>query len=104
MDDWLAARASGTTSAMPIVPTVYTDSSAFSAEDERLVSVRVPADVADELTLATLWLSLQLGHQVSVPVLRRALLLIGLADPSRALTQLCGDTRTVNDPSARRRL
>lgn len=100
MDDWFAAWAWGITSAMPIVPTVYSDSSALSTDDDRLVSVRLPADVADELTLATLWLSLQLGHQVSVPVIRRALLLVGLADPGRALTQLGGGARVARDSSA----
>lgn len=48
----------------------------------------MPADVADELMVATLWLSLQLEHRLPVAVLRRALMLGGLAHTGRVLTEL----------------
>jgi hypothetical protein len=69
-------------------PTVYTEHGPPADEDEDLVAVRLPADVADELTVATVWLSLRLDHQLPVAVLRRALLLRGLARTDRVLVDL----------------
>jgi hypothetical protein len=70
------------------VPTVYTNDGPPTHEEHRLVPVQLPADVADELTLVTVWLSLQLCHRLPVATLRRALILGGLSQPRRVLTQL----------------
>jgi hypothetical protein len=43
----------------------------FDASDT--LAVRLPVDVVDEMTVATVWLSPQLGHRVPVSALRRAL-------------------------------
>jgi hypothetical protein len=69
-------------------PTVYIGDHPRTDDDDRLVSIYVPVDVADELALATVWLSLQLNHRLPIPVLRRALLLVGLAQPGQALALL----------------
>jgi hypothetical protein len=56
--------------------------------DEELVSIRVPVDVADDLTVATVWLSLHLRHRVPIAQLRRVLVIEGVAHVGRALAQL----------------
>lgn len=70
-----------------LVPTVYTEHGPPD-DDERVVLVRLPADVADELVVATLWLSLQLRHQVPINVLRRALVINGVDRASHVLAEL----------------
>ena len=56
--------------------------------DDELVAVWLPVDVVDELMVATLWLSLQLGHRLPVAVLRRALVRDGVAHAGRVLARL----------------
>lgn len=86
---WRAHTDIRPTGPMPdTAPTVYIDDHPRTDEDDHLVSICVPADVADELALATVWLSLQLNHRLPIPVLQRTLLLVGLAQPSQALASL----------------
>ena len=61
-----------------------------SEDDEHYVVVHLPADVADELMIATVWLSLRLGHQLPLAALRRALVLGGVANAHRVLADLQG--------------
>jgi hypothetical protein len=77
-----------------------TDGNATDDADDQLVSIRVPADAADELTLLTVWLSLNLDHRVPIPVLRRALMMTGLDRPDLALSWL--KTDAIDDRSADR--
>lgn len=68
------------------IPTVYTEPGPTS--ETRLATIRVPTDIADELTLVTLWLSLQLNHEIPLEILRRAVLLNGLHNARRVLATL----------------
>jgi hypothetical protein len=76
------------------IPTVYTEQWPPDDEDDVLVPVRVPTDVADELKVATVWLSLELNHQLSIAALRRALLLGGLTNLRAVLGELRAELLT----------
>lgn len=83
----------------PAAPTAYLDVDVARPVDRRLVHVMVPAEVADELRLLLVWISLRTDHQVPVDVLLRGLVLGGLVHAEAFVADLQRVVAGISSPA-----